>query len=123
MEVHKDDPNNLVLCILRDGEQAGRMVLTAHEADQFIAGIAKCRASMKPAVELAVDANRLPPAPQDPMYVVVAVPRLPGKTIAVRHPGLGWLAFAYHDGEAGKLGRALLRGIERQSPQPAVTRH
>jgi hypothetical protein len=101
---------------LDDGDRpAFKTALGAMDIDSLIGGLAHFRASMTPEVARQPPQGQNASGPSDPLFAVYDVPVLPGKYVAIRHPGIGWLSFLFPKAEAEKLGKALLAEDQKQN--------
>ena len=95
----------LVLGFLESGTPIAEATLGASDIDSLISSLSHFRSNMSPEVpRILPDGNH--PGPADPLwsYRIVGDRRM----LFLRHPGLGWLMFAFPKEEATKLGSALL---------------
>jgi hypothetical protein len=96
-------------------ESSGRVTLLADGIEALIVELAKFRASMKPEVARQHPQAQNISGISDALFAVYDVAVLPGKSVAIRHPGLGWLSFLFPKEEAEKLGKALLAEDAKKS--------
>lgn len=108
-----------------DGEQPSVSTrLGAADIDSLIAVLSQVRTRMTPEVPRTIPEGTRPNGPVDPLWMVPGAAPLPGKLLAVRHPGLGWLMFQFPPAEALKLGGALVGvvGAQPSNPQSGTDR-
>ena len=107
----KRSGDTLIVEMLEDQKSLGYVAMTATETDDTIKHLAGFRAEMTP--EIPRDVPKPPiSGPQNPYMAVFDVPVLPGKVLAIRHPGLGWLSFSLPQ----KVANGLADGLRGQSP-------
>ena len=123
VSVAASDRKTLSIGMLEDGKQIGHVAMTAVEAESLINLLISMRAQMIPEVDSKPAPDKLSSGRQDPLFAVADLPVLPGKAIAIRHEGIGWLSFYFRDEEAEKLANALLDRGKRPTSDPVQTRH
>jgi len=109
--------------MLKDRKQLGYVTMISNEVERLIALLAQFRAQMKPEVDRTPGVEKLSTGLQDPLFAVGDLPVLPGKALAIRHDGIGWLSFYFQDQEASKLANALLDRSVRPPSGPTQTHH
>ena len=97
---------------LIDGASASWVELDGPGLDWLIAQLAAARANLPEPVADEFDPTNPPMATDDPAWWV-SDPDSQGSTLALRHPGLGWLSFRLPRNEAAELA-----GWLGGSPQP-----
>lgn len=100
----------LTLTLVMDGTQLGHIILETPEVEDVIHKIAAARASMAERVPPEIDPGSRLFAVDDPMWrtkVPSSAPK-PGVVLALRHPGLGWIANLLPPAETRALGQSLL---------------
>jgi hypothetical protein len=99
------------------GQPSAHTRLDAADVDRLIAVLSQLRTAMTPPVARTIAADALPVGPVDPLWAVPGTSPRPGKLLAIRHPGHGWLTFQFPPVEAAKLGSALI-GWHNVAPLP-----
>lgn len=125
MRTTGDNPPRLAIAMLEDGRHIGHVTMSADEAEKLIFQIATIRATMNPAVPQELDSGKLPAGLHNPRIGIADLPVLPGKALAIRHDGIGWLSFFFGDEEAAKLASGLLDRSKRAPslPNPSQARN
>ena len=96
------------LVMMMDGADLGHMFLDAGDLSGLIANLAKARADMADMVPLNLDPHARLEAVVDPSWQLA--PDSGGlRNLALRHPGLGWLAFRMNMESSQRLGSGLSR--------------
>jgi hypothetical protein len=93
------------LCVESDTQPQN---LSADDVEKLIAELAKFRQKMKPEVPHELGPPLHVPGIEDPSLAVRSHRGSNAKTIAIRHPGIGWLQFLLSEEEVKKLGDHLL---------------
>jgi hypothetical protein len=88
------------------GESVSWVELDGHGLDWLIGQLAAARANLAEPVIDAFDPATQPAAIEDPAWWV-SDPNSSGSTLALRHPGVGWLSFHMPRNEAAELARWL----------------
>jgi len=84
-----------------------RLKLDAPSVDDLIARLAEVRAAMVEPVTCDLEKLSRGQPIFDPIWRSAKVPGRDGRVMAVRHPGFGWMYFAFPARSATKLGRWL----------------
>lgn len=90
-----------------DGHPLGHVSLRTQDADRLIENLATFRAGMKPRVPLEMPNSRSLNGLINPQFAILKQTESPGKLVAFRHDGFGWLSFAFTEAEARKLAQSL----------------
>jgi hypothetical protein len=109
----------------RHGRALAHVVLETPELDTLLPVLADLRAGLAEPVPATLDPSARLVALVDPAVETrlptVAMPA--GAVLALRHPGLGWLAFLLQPSRAAALGSSLLRlaqSVPALRPEPVV---
>jgi hypothetical protein len=102
-----DGRRTLTLEMIVDDDPRAHMFLDASELDGLIANLGDVRASMLDEVPKELDRGSRAPAVEDPVWRYASIPGRSEKTLALRHPGLGWIAFLFPDPEARSIAKYL----------------
>jgi hypothetical protein len=107
----------------RRGRALAHVALEAPELDSLVRLLADLRAGLGDPVPASLDAGARLVALVDPAWQarLPSSPDAPeGVTLALRHPGLGWLGFLLPPREAAVLGQSLVQlAAARSGPAPA----
>jgi hypothetical protein len=80
--------------IIKDGQLAAGIQVTAEELDRIIGGLAQIRSQMSPPVPETLFPERTTNYAEATHYDVILNPAAPDEVIlSLRNPGLGWLSF------------------------------
>ncbi len=100
------DGRTTLIKMRKNGEVLGRVMLTAEELESFINQLSDHRAQMSEEVPRDLDPRSHLPIVDDPVWRLRRVESGgSGLAMALRHPGLGWLAFLFPDHEAKAIAR------------------
>ena len=102
------DHQMVVLQFYEDGKALGHLLLTGAETEHLIGRLSDGRASLAESVPVTLDPGSRLPVTAAPEWAVRERP--PGeasKVLALRHPGIGWLAFHLEKDRAEAIGREL----------------
>ncbi|MEY4257097.1 MAG: hypothetical protein RLZZ141_2324 [Pseudomonadota bacterium] len=102
-----EDHQIAVLEIVTDGESSGYLGLSAPELDEIIHRLGDIRQQMSDRVPPRLDVNPRLPAIDDPAWHLGITEDNLTVTLAIRHPGFGWLGFSLPQNEAKHLGELL----------------
>ncbi|MFG1481038.1 hypothetical protein V5F53_20660 [Xanthobacter sp. V4C-4] len=109
--VLSEDRQAVRLSLDGEADPAAWVELDAAELSQAVERLAALRGNMVPEVVRELDPGARIMAIQDPIWrAVVDDGRI---MLAVRHPGLGWLAFELPPGSAASLGHFLVESASR----------
>jgi hypothetical protein len=103
-----------ILTIAANAESPEPIQLSADELDKFIHQLARVRSEMTPQVPVELGEGTALDTVIDPAWQTRPLlhPALPGRLLALRHQGLGWLSFLLPPNEAAALGALLVTKIE-----------
>ena len=91
-----------------DGKPLGRILFDGASAEKHIRDVGRARAALLDPVTPDLDPGARVDVTVDPRWVIGD--RTPvGRQIALRHPGLGWLAFIIPDDEAKAIADWLMK--------------
>ena len=113
------EQQNLTVQIREDEKALAHIVMTPDDIGSLIRHLSGFRANMKPEITRKMPTKNLR-SPQDPLCFVLDLPVLPGKLLVIRHDGLGWLSFAFSEGEAKKLATGFLDPGKFQQRTPTA---
>ncbi len=116
------DKSRVKIDILEDGTAKASIVATAPQLDALIAALVGIRARILPEVAHEAPGVAALRGPLDPRYATYDIPVLPGRMLAVRHSGLGWLSFIFPEKEAQSIAGALQKPLAAPSFKPPPTR-
>lgn len=91
---------NTIIEMWMDGKPLGHVILDAATLEGHIHDLAKHRAQMKDEVPRVLDPGSRLEATVDPVWKTTDENPPGGKVLALRDPGLGWLAFFFPHNEA-----------------------
>jgi hypothetical protein len=111
-----DDRKHVHVEWREDGKPIGHILLTAAEVERHIHAMAEHRENLAEDVIRKLDPGkfRLHTVADPIWHSVTTEMDNGGVTVALRHPGLGWLGFAFPPSAAAALGKLLM---ERANPQ------
>ncbi|CUK14606.1 hypothetical protein RUE5091_03773 [Ruegeria denitrificans] len=93
-----------VIELKKDKQSLGLMLLDAAEVESWIRNLASLRAQMTEQVAPALDPSFRIEGPFDPAWRIPKDPQDGVRLLALRHPGLGWVAYGLPVKEAKKIG-------------------
>jgi hypothetical protein len=96
----------LMIGLFENDKPCPEVKLDASDIDGLIAALAEFRSNMTPEISSTLSSGSFQSI-VDPLWNALASPLLPGKIVAVRHPGYGWVGFQFPSDEAAKLGAFL----------------
>jgi hypothetical protein len=100
-----NDTNTLVTVNFAPKEFA----LTADELENLIANLGRARENLKPSVPDDAPIGKKLQAVSNPGWYAPPAESTPGQAVLIlRHPGFGWLGFAFSKPEARSLGNYLI---------------
>ncbi len=103
----EDDGSTARLSILLNGREAAFIIADALELEEIIHGLGAGRAEMRDAVPAQLDPLPRFRTTETPNWCVFD-PEPDRCTLAVRHPGFGWLGFSFARGEAGRIANSMM---------------
>lgn len=106
----------------RRGRALAHVALEVPELDSLVRLLADLRAGLDDPVPASLDPGARLVALVDPLWQakLPSSPDAPdGVTLALRHPGLGWLGFLLPPCEAAALGQSLTQLAQAPQPEPA----
>jgi len=105
--IMSEDRRTFTLELHVDDDPKVRIRLSTYEMDKFIADLGSHRALMLDEVPRGLDPKSRTQTVHDPSWRPASTPGHSGKTLALRHPGLGWLGFLFPDNEAAAIAKYL----------------
>ena len=103
-----------VIEVRRDGQVQAETRLTAQALDTLIADLSDIRAVLADPVSVDFDAPISLKAVPNPRWRAPEEDQHDGRVLALRHPGLGWLAFVFPHAEAVQIARWLVHGSDKK---------
>src|SRR5438128_3587 len=100
---------HVVFQIEEDGKSLGHMMLDGASAEKLAHAIGDSRSALNDPVTPQLDPNAILEAIPDPSWQIEAYRRPEGRLLALRHPGLGWLAFVIPDQQARRIAEWLTK--------------
>ncbi|MGJ4893809.1 hypothetical protein ACQR2B_06445 [Bradyrhizobium oligotrophicum] len=107
---------NVLLEMQEDGKPLAHMLLDGASAEGLIHQIGHWRSQLEDEVSPALDPKSLLHAIVDPGWMIDGAKHEGRRLLAMRHPGLGWIAFLIPDGEATKMAEWLSKDLP-ESPK------
>lgn len=104
------------------GEQPVVLQLDATGLDALSRGLAEIRAEMQPPVPAQWTPGQTAAGTRNPAFLCEAEALHGGSLLHLRHPGYGWLHFAFPAEIARKIGTFLLRQAKTERVQPRPSR-
>ena len=111
---------NLVVELRQNGKALGHVILDPATAESHIHALAKHRETLTDPVTPELEIGSYLDAVYNPVWRVPAARHKEGRVLALRHPGLGWLAFVLPDREAAQIAEWLTKDlpVDETTPQP-----
>lgn len=110
------DAQSVALEIVQDGTALAHAILDAPALDQVISALGAARAGLKDIVPPKLDpVPRLQATLHPNWWVFDPMPE--GRTLALRHPGYGWLAFVLAPNRANEIAE-WLKWADKSDPKP-----
>jgi hypothetical protein len=103
----RPDQDAIAFEMAENGTSLAKAILDASDIDNIISILSKARMSLKDEVPRALEPQARLEAVLDPVWKCPAKHSGEGKVLAVRHPGLGWLAFDFPEDQATEVGQWL----------------
>jgi hypothetical protein len=105
-----EDRQSVTITMLMNDTPLGHAIVEAPELEELVQLLAAHRASMAEEVPTEIEPLAMLTAVADPMWrtKIPSSSPVPGVVLALRHPGLGWLANLLPRREAEALGQSLL---------------
>jgi hypothetical protein len=106
-----EDRKSIYLEMLVDGGKVGWADMEPPELDAIIEVLIQGRAELVDEVPKELEPGSRVPTIQNPIWTMPRY-RLPsGRTLNVRHPGLGWVGFLFPEHEAREIANSLIRDL------------
>lgn len=93
--------------LLQNGVAIGKVVLGPAETENFLALLARSRASLTVPVAPEFNPDSSLEAVVDPIWEIPDEREPDGVLLALQHPGFGWLSFIFPDNEAASIAECL----------------
>ena len=115
-------PDRTTVRIALPGEQPVALQLDTAGLEGLMRGLAEIRAEMQPAVPPQWATGQAAAGTRSPAFVCEAEALHGGSLLHLRHPGYGWLHFAFPAAVARKIGAFLVRQANTERVRPTRTR-
>jgi hypothetical protein len=103
--------DHVMIELPRNGEPLGHIILDPATAEKHARDIASARAALNEPVTPSLDPGSRLETIIDPAWHISGRRTSLGRLLAIRHPGLGWLAFTIPEAEAAAIAEWLTKDI------------